>query len=193
MLFHSRQIFFETEHWRSREQRFLRSDLPEGRLWEKKQLSVVALDDCGSEPCGGGEPWKSSEVMGSLMSSGAPSIRATAASRLSFITAMCSAVSPRAPGGREREREEGEEEERRRSIISTVTTTNTEDKLHIEEQLEDFFFTSLKDVGGGATQQLPDAANAVLLSGVEERDVVDAKGRRDTTVVLFHNSYFVGL
>lgn len=43
------------------------------------------------------QPWKSSEVMGSLMSSGAPSIRATAASRLSFITATWSAVSPRAP------------------------------------------------------------------------------------------------
>lgn len=35
--------------------------------------------------------------MGSLMSSGAPSIRATAASRLSLITATWSAVSPRAP------------------------------------------------------------------------------------------------
>lgn len=43
------------------------------------------------------QPWKSSEVMGSLMSSGAPSIRATAASRLSFITATWRAVSPRAP------------------------------------------------------------------------------------------------
>lgn len=43
------------------------------------------------------QPWKSSEVMGSLMRSGAPSIRATAASRLSFITATWRAVSPREP------------------------------------------------------------------------------------------------
>lgn len=39
--------------------------------------------------------------MGSLMSSGAPSMRATAASRLSVITATWSAVSPRAPVGRD--------------------------------------------------------------------------------------------
>lgn len=42
-------------------------------------------------------PRKRSEVMGSLMSSGAPSIRTKAASMLSFRTATCSAVSPRAP------------------------------------------------------------------------------------------------
>lgn len=65
-----------------------------------------------------------------------------------------------------------------------MTTNKTQDKEQYRREVGLFFFTSLKDVGGGATQQLPDAADAVLHSGIEERDVVDAEGRRDTIETL---------